>query len=112
MGSGFQNKSKIDMGFYAASESEEDARRWCINNGIFISPKAFNTLEWSVCIVMNNKENKSPKTYKKVDIWKQMYLFYLYYYNKYNTDIKINPMLEEKKKVVKVKQQSTDKQLF
>ena len=112
MGSGFNNKSKVDMGFYASSEAEESARHWCINNGIYISPKAFNNLEWYVCIVMNNKENKSPKTYKKVDIWKQMYLFYLYYYNKYNTNIKINPMLEDKKKVTKVKQQSNDKQLF
>jgi hypothetical protein len=41
-----------------------------------------------------------------------MYLFYLYYYNKYNTDIKIDPMLANKKKETKVKQQSTDKQLF
>lgn len=112
MGSGTKSKSQVDMGFYAASDSESEARRWCINNGIYISPKAFNTLEWYVCIVMNGKENKSPKTYKKVDIWKQMYLFYLYYYNKYTTDIKIQPMLQEKKKEVKIKQQSNTIELF
>lgn len=112
MGSGTKSKAQVDMGFYAPSQNENDARRWCINNGIYISPKAFNTLEWYVCIVMNGKENKSPKTYKKVDIWKQVYLFYVYYYNKYNTDIKIQPMLEDKKKVVKEKQQSNTIQLF
>ena len=54
----------------------------------------------------------SPSTYKKIDVWKQMYRFYLYYYNKYNNDIKIEPMLVIPKKETKVKQQSNDKQLF
>ena len=60
---------------------------------------------------MNNKSNLSPSTYKKIDVWKQMYRFYLYYYNKYNNDIKIEPMLVTKKET-KIKKQSLDNELF
>lgn len=112
MGSGTKKGTIIDMGVYTPNQFEFNAFRWCINNGIYISPKANTTIDWYICIAINNKQNLSPNTYKKTDIWKQIYLFYSYYYNKYNNNININPMLEEKKKVVKVKQQSTDKQLF
>jgi hypothetical protein len=112
MGSGSKKGKGIDMGSYTSNPSEFNAFRWCTNNGIYISPKASSTTEWYVNISMHGKNNLSPNTYKKVDIWKQIYLFYLYYYNKYNTDIKIEPMLVTKKKETKVKQQSTDKQLF
>ena len=113
MGSGTtKKKGAIDMGTYTPTSSEFDAFKWCINNGIYISPKASSSIEWYVNINMNGKNNVSPKTYKKLDIWKQMYLFYSYYYNKYNTDVKIAPMLVDKQKTVKVKQQSTDNQLF
>jgi hypothetical protein len=61
---------------------------------------------------MNGKSSMSPSTYKKIDVWKQIYKFYLYYYNKYNNDIKIEPMLVIPKKKTKVKQQSNDNQLF
>jgi hypothetical protein len=109
---GYKKKSQIDMGNYTASPSEFSAFKWCIDNGIYIAPYANSTLEWYICITMNNKSSLSPSTYKKIDVWKQMYRFYLYYYNKYNNDIKIEPMLVNKKKETKVKQQSTDKQLF
>ena len=100
------------MGNYTASPSEFNAFKWCIDNGIYISPYADSTLEWYICITMNNKSSMSPSTYKKIDVWKQMYRFYLYYYNKYNNDIKIEPMLIIPKKETKVKQQSNDNQLF
>ena len=100
------------MGNYTASPSEFNAFKWCIDNGIYISPYANTTLDWYICITMNGKSSMSPSTYKKIDVWKQMYRFYLYYYNKYNNDIKIEPMLVIPKKETKVKQQSTDKQLF
>jgi hypothetical protein len=109
---GYKKKSQIDMGNYTANPSEFSAFKWCIDNGIYIAPYANSTLEWYICITMNGKSSLSPSTYKKIDVWKQMYRFYLYYYNKYNNDIKIEPMLVNKKKETKVKQQSTDKQLF
>ena len=106
MGSGTNKKGSIDMGNYTGSSKEVDAYHWCISNGIYITPKAKNTTEWFIDINMNGKINRSPDSYKKNDIWKQMYLFYMYYYNKYNTNIKIQPMLEDKKKAVKEKQES------
>ena len=109
---GYKKKSIIDMGNYTASPSEFNAFKWCIDNGIYISPYANSTLEWYICITMNNKSSLSPSTYKKIDVWKQMYRFYLYYYNKYNNDIKIEPMLVIPKKETKVKKQSLDNELF
>jgi hypothetical protein len=109
---GYKKKSIIDMGNYTASPSEFNAFKWCIDNGIYISPYANSTLEWYICITMNNKSSLSPSTYKKIDVWKQMYRFYLYYYNKYNNDIKIAPMLVIPKKEIKVKQQVTNNKLF
>ena len=100
------------MGNYTASPSEFNAFKWCIDNGIYISPYANSTLEWYICITMNGKSSMSPSTYKKIDVWKQMYRFYLYYYNKYNNDIKIEPMLVIPKKEIKLKQQSNDNKLF
>ena len=108
---GYKKKSIIDMGNYTASTSEFSAFKWCIDNGIYISPYADSTLEWYICITMNNKSSLSPSTYKKIDVWKQMYRFYLYYYNKYNNDIKIEPMLVTKKET-KIKKQSLDNELF
>ena len=109
---GYKKKSQIDMGNYTANQSEFNAFKWCIDNGIYISPYTNSTLEWYICITMNGKSSMSPSTYKKIDVWKQMYRFYLYYYNKYNNDIKIEPMLVIPKKETKVKQQSNDNQLF
>jgi len=109
---GYKKKSQIEMGSYTPNQSEFNAFKWCIDNGIYISPYANSTLEWYICITMNGKSSMSPSTYKKIDVWKQMYRFYLYYYNKYNNDIKIEPMLVIPKKETKVKQQSNDNQLF
>lgn len=111
MGSGSKHKGGVDMGSYISSVKEQTAYMWCVRNNIFISPKAISTTEWKIAIVIQGKENISPESYKKVDVWKQLYLFYLYYYNKYNTNIKIEPMLVTKKET-KVKQKSNDNQLF
>jgi len=32
---------------------------------------------------MNKKVNVSPDAYKKVEIWKQIFKYYTYYYDKY-----------------------------
>ena len=85
MGSGFNSKKKdvVDMGNYAPNEREAEAYAWCIRNNIKIAPMAKSNTEWYIDIIMNNKVSRSPLTYKKVDIWKQLYKFYLYYYNKH-----------------------------
>jgi hypothetical protein len=96
MGSGFKKKEVVDMGNYAASDKEQTAYLWCIKNGIKISPTAKNNKEWYLTIDVNSKVARSPITYEKVEIWKQLYKFYLYYYNKH---YKIDEEVKDIKKV-------------
>ena len=76
-------KKGIDMGDYLPSDKESKAYIWCINNGIYIAPKAKSSSSWYLTIEMNKKINVSPDSYGKVEIWKQMYKYYIYYYEKY-----------------------------
>lgn len=71
------------MGDYLPSSKERQAYIWCVKNGIYISPQAKSSIEWFVCIEMNKKINLSPETYKKIEIWKQIFKYYIYYYDKY-----------------------------
>jgi len=76
-------KTVIDMGNYLYSKKEFEAYKWCIENGIYITPKAKSTNQWYLTIEINKKINISPDSYGKMDIWKQMYKYYIYYYDKY-----------------------------
>lgn len=76
-------RTKIDMGDYLYSQQEFEAYRWCVHNGIYITPKPESTTRWRLEISMNNKSSISPDSYPKVEIWKQMYKYYNYYYEKY-----------------------------
>ena len=98
MGSGTKGKNNIDMGNYVGSTVEKEAYEWCINNGIFISPKAKNTTEWFLDIIINGKTSTSPNAYKKIDIWKQLYKFYTYYYDKYANKIEVKTVEDPKNK--------------
>jgi hypothetical protein len=84
MGSGFKKGKAIDMGNYVAKPIEQDAYVWCIHNNILIAPKAKSNTEWYITISINGKVNTSPIAYEKVEIWKELYKFYLYYYEKYS----------------------------
>ena len=59
------------------------AYRWCVNNGIYISPFANGEGAWYIEIKLNNKVSRSPDAYGAVTIWIKLYEFYKYYYNKY-----------------------------
>jgi radical SAM superfamily enzyme len=83
MGSGYKKSNQVDMGFYVPNKKEKLAYSWCINNGIYISPKPANSSTWHLLIEINKKINISPDAYKKVEIWKQLFKFYTYYYDKY-----------------------------
>tara|TARA_R110002012_G_scaffold49479_1_gene128025 strand:+ start:20 stop:265 length:246 start_codon:yes stop_codon:yes gene_type:complete len=74
---------KNPMGNYLPTSEELMAYRWCINNGILISPFATGNGTWYVDIEINKKTNRSPDVYSKDTIWIKMYEFYKYYYNKY-----------------------------
>ena len=71
------------MGQYMPTTVETEAYRWCINNGIYISPFANGEGAWYVDITINGKTNRSPEVYGKITIWIKLYEFYKYYYNKY-----------------------------
>ena len=101
MGSGYKSKGAIDMGNYAPSNKEQEAYMWCIKNNIYISPKANTTTEWYLTITINGKESKSPTAYKKIDIWQQLYKFYVYYYDKYANKIEVKTVEDPKSKLKK-----------
>ena len=71
------------MGNYMPTTEEMVAYRWCINNGIYISPFANGEGAWYIEIKLNNKVSRSPESYGKITIWIKLYEFYKYYYNKY-----------------------------
>jgi len=74
---------KNKMGYYMPNKEETQAYRWCINNGIYISPYSNGEGAWYIDIKLNNKTNRSPEVYGSVSIWIKLYEFYKYYYNKY-----------------------------
>ena len=74
---------KNKMGQYMPTTAEAEAYRWCINNGIYISPFATGEGASYVDITMNNKTNRSPDSYGKITIWIKLFEFYKYYYDKY-----------------------------
>jgi hypothetical protein len=74
---------KNKMGYYMPTTEETEAYRWCINNGIYISPFANGEGGWYIEIKLNNKVSRSPDAYGAVTIWIKLYEFYKYYYNKY-----------------------------
>ena len=75
------------MGNYLYSKKEFEAYKWCIENGIYITPKAKSTTQWCLTVEINKKTNVSPESYGKIDIWKQMYKYYIYYYDKYEKQL-------------------------
>tara|TARA_R110000824_G_scaffold45177_3_gene130831 strand:+ start:7172 stop:7507 length:336 start_codon:yes stop_codon:yes gene_type:complete len=99
MGSGYKKKEGVNMGNYTATDREIDAYVWCVRNDIKITPSAKSSTEWYLDIIINGRISRSPSTYKKMEIWKQLYKFYLYYYNKHHKQedvIGIKKLLIEK----------------
>jgi hypothetical protein len=92
MGSGTKNKKGYKMGSYLRTDREDIALRWGIKNGIKISPLAATSSpensEWYIIIENKGSINKSPESYGPTDIWKKLYEFYLFYYDKHNEHIK------------------------
>ncbi len=105
MGSGSKKKEVIDMGNYTASDKEQTAFMWCVRNGIKVAPRAKNNKEWYLTINVNGKVAESPIAYEKIEIWKQLYKFYLYYYNKHH---KVEEVIKDIKKVEVNKEVKTE----
>lgn len=84
MGSGTKKKSwEVDMGTYVYTPKEDLAYKWCINNNVKIYPKPKSQTEWYLIVNVNGVEKQSPEAYKKNEIWKNLFKFYTYYYDKY-----------------------------
>jgi len=65
-----------------------EAYRWCINNGIYISPYCKeNFVSWYIDIEINGKLNRSPKFFNERELWEKIFEYYKYYYNKYEQKI-------------------------
>tara|TARA_R100000935_G_scaffold576_2_gene2037 strand:+ start:47 stop:298 length:252 start_codon:yes stop_codon:yes gene_type:complete len=79
--------NKVSMGEFMPKTEDYKNMRWCINNGIKISPFASSTFEWFIDIEINKRVNRSPEIYKKVVIWEKIFEFYKYYYNKHENKI-------------------------
>ncbi len=83
MGSGMKESKKYTMGLYNPTPEQLEAQMWCIDNGIQISPYGVHGKnEWYVDINLGKGWRRSPKTYKKVEIWEVVFNYYSYYYNK------------------------------
>ena len=80
-------KKKLNpMGDYVPSDYEREAYIYGIRNDIRIAPKpvSHNATEWYVEIFSGGKWNHSKDKFGPVDVWKQVYDYYIYYYERRN----------------------------
>ena len=81
-----KKKKENVMGSYACTEYERDAHHWGLRNNIFITPVATtagNPTHWYLEIEVNGKTYKSPESFEPIEIWKKLYEYYIYYFEKY-----------------------------
>ena len=70
---------------YVFNDEEYTAYKWCINNDILISPFAQSETRYWIDIVNKGVQHRSPETYDWKNLYKTIFKFYLYYYEKYNS---------------------------
>jgi len=84
MGSGFKaKKGQVNMGTTTMDPKLWEAYRWCVRNNIAISPKAKSPTAWYVDIKNKGKTHTSPETYGKTEIWKKIFEYCKFYYDKH-----------------------------
>ena len=84
MGSGFKvKKGQVNMGTTPMNPKLWEAYRWCVRNNIAISPKAKSSTAWYVDIKNKGKTHTSPETYGKTEIWKKIFEYCKFYYDKH-----------------------------
>jgi hypothetical protein len=77
-------KKGVDMGDPGYNQDDWEALRWCIRNNIYISPKAKSSNEWYIDITNKGVTNTTPVAYGKKDIWKKLFEYCRFYFNKHN----------------------------
>ena len=83
MGSGSKKKGGINMGDTGYDKEDWEAYHWCVRNGIRIAPKAKSTTEWYIDITNKGPTYTSPEAYEKTEIWKKLFEYCRYYYDKH-----------------------------
>ena len=83
MGSGLKKK-KVGMGDYSPSENECKAYLWGVRNNLRIAPKqaSWGNNEWFVEIFLNGKWVHNDEKFGPVEVWEQVYNYYIYYYER------------------------------
>jgi hypothetical protein len=71
-----------DMGVYVPTEDELKAYKWGIRNNISIAPFALSEIKWYIDITIKGKTARAPDIYPKILIFKKIYEYYKYYYDK------------------------------
>ena len=80
-------KSPWDMGEYTPTKEENLAWLWCMRNSIKISPMCKAEGAWWIEIENNNKINRTPNVFTKISVWRELYKYCKYYYDKYENKI-------------------------
>ncbi len=80
---GRPKKKAIDMGVPPYSEEAWIPYRWCVKNNIAIGAKAKSSNEWYVDITNNGSTHTSPESYGKDEIWRKIFEYSKYYYDKH-----------------------------
>ncbi len=76
-------KKGVNMGDHMPTTANFKHMQWCLKNNIKISPFAYSTFEWYIDININGKINRSPRVFKKTEIWENIHNYYKYYYDKH-----------------------------
>ena len=92
MGSGSKKSTKkTKWGNYYRSEEEYKAMSWCIKNEITIGLIAAETgvapKKFYVEIQIGKKKSRDPSKYLPEDARKQVYKYYIYYYEKHRNTV-------------------------
>lgn len=81
-----RKKKGVGMGDYLPTEQEQKAYRYGIRNDIRIAPRAVpnSAGSWYVEIFQGGRWSHNGEQFGPVDVWRQVYAYYIYYYNKRN----------------------------
>lgn len=77
-----RKRKNYTMGDYMATPEEQEAYLWGVRNNLRIAPKCCGPKQWYVEIFLNGKWNHNGEKFGPVEVWEQVFKYYLYYYGK------------------------------
>jgi len=77
---------------YTPTKEEMSAAIWCINNKIIITPRctSHKCIRVKLEVEMDGRLSVDPKEYTPLQGWSKKYEYCIYYYEKYNKNVKKN----------------------